>query len=135
MTGAVLSLRAAILARCAGDAELASLLAGGRIHDEPPRAAEPVYAMFGDVTARDWSTGSDAGHEQSLALVVVGRPGSAAAALAVADRLAALLHEAALPLGGHRLVNLRLTETAVARDEKTNLARVTLRLRAVTEAL
>jgi hypothetical protein len=45
MTSPILALRAAILAAAQGDAELASLMGGAvRIHDEPPRAAEPVYA-------------------------------------------------------------------------------------------
>ena len=61
------------------------------------------------------------------------RAGSARSALLAAERLAALLHDAPLALEGHRLVNLRVTATEVDRDRETNLARVTLRLRAVTE--
>lgn len=134
MTSPVLALRAAILARTQADAELAALMGGAvRIHDEPPRGAEPVYAVFGDATARDWSTGSDRGHEQDATIVVWGREGSARSALAAAERIGALLHGAALALDGHRLVNLRVTELASSRDDKTGLARVTLHLRAVTE--
>ncbi len=64
----ILALRAAILARAAADPELVALMGGAlRLYDEPPRAAEPVYALFGDVTANDWSTDRDRGHEQDLA--------------------------------------------------------------------
>ena len=134
MTSPILALRAAILARAQSDAELLALMGGAlRLYDEPPRVAEPVYAVFGDVTAADWSTDLDRGHEQDLALVVWSREGSARSGLEVAERLATLLDGADLPLAGHRLVNLSLTAVAAARDERTRLARVTVRLRAVTE--
>ena len=132
----ILSLRAAILARAGADAELVALMGGAlRLYDEPPRAAEPVYAVFGEVTAQDWSTDLDGGHEQDLSIVVWSRAGSARSGLAAAERFAALLDGAELVLAGHRLVNLRVTAIAAARDERAGLARVTVRLRAVTEAL
>ena len=132
----ILALRAAILARAAADPELVALMGGAlRLYDEPPRAAEPVYAVFGEVTAQDWSTDLDRGHEQDLSLVVWSREGSARSGLAAAERLSALLDGSALALAGHRLVNLRVTRIASARDERAGLARVTVRLRAVTEAL
>ena len=135
MTSPILALRAAILAMAQADLELASLMGGAvRLYDEPPRAAEPVYAVFGEARARDWSTASDRGHEQDASIVVWAREGSARSALLVAERLASLLDEAALVLDGHRLVNLRVTEMNADRDADTNLARVTLRLRAVTES-
>ena len=36
----------------------------GKAHDVP------VYALFGDVTAEDWSTDLDRGHAQSVDLVI-----------------------------------------------------------------
>ena len=136
MTSPILALRAAILARAQADADLAALMGGAlRLHDEPPRAAEPVYAVFGEVTAADWSTDLDRGHEQDLALVVWSREGSARSGLEVAERFAAILDGAALALSGHRLVNLRVTALAAARDDRTGLARATVRLRAVTEVV
>ena len=57
MSGPILALRRAILAVADGDADLAALMGGRvRLHDEPPRAAEPVYGVFGSTTALDWST-------------------------------------------------------------------------------
>ncbi len=134
MTSPVLALRQAIIDVASGDAVLKSLMGGTlRLYDEPPRGAEPVYAVFGDVTAADWSTDSSRGHEQDLGLVVWSEPGGARRALAAAERFAALLDDAPLALDGHRLVNLRLTELAATRDKDSGLSRVTLRLRAVTE--
>jgi len=134
MTSPVLALRQAIVAAAAADLPLKTLMGGSlRLYDEPPRGAEPVYALFGDVTAADWSTDFDRGHEQDLAIVVWSQPGGARLALAAAERLAAILDDAPLLLDGHRLVNLRTTELVSARDKDTGLTRVTLRLRAVTE--
>jgi hypothetical protein len=134
MTLPILSLRAAILARAEADAALQTLMGGTvRLHDEAPRAAEPVYALFGDVRADDWSTDLDRGHEQQAAIVVWAREGSTRTGLLVAERLAALIDDADLVLAGHRLVSLRVTSVLAGRDREANLSRVTLQLRAVTE--
>ncbi len=134
MTSPILALRQAILAAAQADPDLAVLMGGAaRLYDEPPRAAEPVYAVFGDVSAEDASTSSERGHEQDLALVVWSREGSARSGLEAAERLAAILDEAPLALSGHRLANLRVVSIAADRDRDTGQARATLRLRAVTE--
>ena len=134
MSAPALALRAAIRTRCLADAVLASLMGGlVRLYDEPPHGAQPVYALFGDAETRDWSSSSDRGHEHLVALVVWATPGSAASGLAVADRLATLLDDAPLTLAGHRLVQRAVTATESARDDKTGLTRIVLRLRAATE--
>ena len=134
MTSPVLALRRAILDAASGDAELRALMGGSlRLYDEPPRGAEPVYALFGDVKAEDWSTDLDRGHAQSVDLVIWSEKGGARTALMVADRFFAILDDASLTVEGHRLVNLRVTEITSIRDKESGLARVTLRLRAVTE--
>ncbi len=134
MTSPILALRRAIIEAASGDAELTALMGGTlRLYDEPPRNVEPVYALFGDVTAEDWSTDTDRGHEQDVSLVVWCERGSARAGLSVAERFAALLDDASLDLDGHRLVNLRMTEIASTRDKDTQLTRITVRFRAVTE--
>jgi hypothetical protein len=135
VTSPVLALRRAILDTASADAELVALMGGSlRLHDEPPRAAAPVYAVFGDVTAQDWSTDFDRGHEQDATIVVWAERGSARTALDVAERFAAILDDAALALDGHRLVNLRVTEVSATRDKDSRLTRVSISLRAVTEA-
>jgi hypothetical protein len=136
MTSPVLALRRAILDAAAADAELRALMGGSlRLYDEPPRGAEPVYALFSDVRAADWSTDFDRGHEQSFGIVVWSERGGARTALAVAERFAATLDDAPLVIDGHRLINLRVTELASERDKDTQLTRVSLRLRAVTEVV
>jgi Protein of unknown function (DUF3168) len=136
MTSPVLALRRAIIDAASVDAELRALMGGTlRLYDEPPRGADPVYALFGDVKAEDWSTDLDRGHAQSVDLVIWSEKGGARTALMVADRFYAILDDAPLTLDGHRLVNLRVIELTSARDKDSGLARVTLRLRAVTEVV
>src|SRR5215218_3175361 len=136
MTGPVLALRGAILARLAADTVLATQMGGTvRLHDEPPRGAEPVYAIFGTAEAKDWSSDGSRGHEQAAAIVVYAKPGSALSGLQAADRIAAVLDDAALALSGHRLVALRVDAFGSDRDQRANLARATVHLHAVTEVL
>ena len=57
MKSPVLALRRALLDAASADAELRALMGGAlRLYDEPPRGAEPVYALFSDARAADWST-------------------------------------------------------------------------------
>lgn len=136
MSDAILSLRAAIQARLAADAALTALIGPGRVHDEAPRAASGVYLVHGEVAARDWSTGSDTGCEQDLTLIVwAGDSGCARQALEAASCAVAALDGAPLALADHRLIDLRWQASRLARDPKTGLPFVTIRLRAVTEAL
>jgi hypothetical protein len=136
MTGPVLALRAAILARLSADTALATLMGGAvRLHDEAPRGAEPVYAVFGTADAKDWSSDGSRGHEQAAAVVVYAKPGSALSGVQAAERIAELLDDASLALLGHRLVALRGVAFAADRDESSNLARATVHLRAVTEVV
>jgi hypothetical protein len=132
----VLALRIGIRTCCAGDATLADLMSGAiRLYDEPPRGAEPVYALFGPCELTDWSTSSDRGHEQALTIVVWAASGSAASGLRAADRIASLLDGAPLALAGHRLVNLGVSAIETGPDDKSGLSRTTLRLRAITEVI
>lgn len=134
MSGPLLALRAAIRQACLADAALATLMGGSvAVHDDPPRGAAPVYALFGDATLSDLSSSTERGHEQALDLAIWAVPGSTASAVKAADRICALLDEAPLALAGHRLVHLAVTAVETRRDAPSALSCVTIKLRAVTE--
>ncbi|WP_332681446.1 DUF3168 domain-containing protein [Bosea sp. (in: a-proteobacteria)] len=136
MSDAILALRLAVQAHLEADPALAALIGTGRIHDEPPRAAKGVYLVHGEVEADDWSTGSDAGCEQRLGLVVwADESASSRQALEAAAAIVASLSGAQLSLEGHRLINLTWLSSRLARDPKSQLPMVALRFRAVTETL
>ncbi|GJE19330.1 tail completion protein gp17 [Methylobacterium marchantiae] len=132
----LLALRAAILAALGEDAELGRLMGGHvRIHDEPPRGAAPVYALFGPSEMRDDSVDGALRHTHRLGLILFGKPGSGRSAIEAAGRAAALLHEALLAPAGHALSLLRVEALSSQRDERSGETRATLTLQAVTERL
>jgi hypothetical protein len=136
MMDAVIAVRRAIQASLVADTALVTLLGGPRIHDEPPRAATGPYVVYGDVEARDWSSSTELGCEQTIELVIwAPRSTETAVALTIAGRVGTVLHDLPLAVTGHRLVQLRQTGLDVRRDAKTGLARAIVRLRCVTDQL
>ena len=127
------ALQEAVFEALACDASLSALIGGAKIFDGAPRNAEAPYVQLGEVTARDWSTATEAGTEISFAIVAWSREAGRSEGLAIADRIVTLLHDAALGLDGYRLVNLRHIATETARVEKPEGRRTVARFRAVVE--
>ena len=133
MASASWALQQAIFAHLTSDSALLALLGSARVYDDvPPRAAFP-YVTFAPASARDWSTGSDRGTEHAIALHVWSRAAGRRETLAIIDALTARLHEAALDVTGHRLVNLRHESSDVRRDADGETCHGIVRFRAVTE--
>lgn len=132
MTHPAFALQQAVVAALAGDAGLAALVAD-RIHDSPPRASAFPYVAVGEIVAADWSGGSDEGAELRLLLHLWSRGGGKAETLAIAAAIEPLLHDQALGLSGHRLVNLRHQRTTIGQDPDGRTWHGTMRFRAVTE--
>lgn len=133
MSSASWELQKAVFAALSGDATLASLLGGARIYDEVPRGAALPYVTLGETSLRDWSTGSEEGHEHILTLSVWSRANGEREVHQILARIDAVLHDAALAPGGVRLVNLRHEFSEVRRDPDGETSRGLLRFRAVTE--
>lgn len=88
---------------------------------------------LGEARTADWSTGSEAGAEHRLTLHAWSRARGKTECWTMLAALRDALHDAALTLDGHRLVNLRVEAEDVGqtRDGITWLGVV--RLRAVSE--
>lgn len=132
---ATFELRRAVKAALSGHAGLLGELGGPKIFDEAPRGESPPYVTFGDSFWRDWSTATDKGAQQTLALFVWTDHRGARQALVIAEHVAAALDGAALALDGHRLIDLRLDAMDTRREGAGRLARASLRFRALTETL
>jgi hypothetical protein len=131
MSSPARALQQAVFAALTADAELMGLLGGAHVFDGAPRNAAQPYVHLGEMNARDWSTATEPGAEILFSVVAwSGRPGRAET-LAIAERVRAVLHDAALPLAGWRLVNLRHVATESARDGKDR--RALARFRAALE--
>lgn len=123
-----LELQKAVFACLSSDDALTALV-GARIHDNPPGDAAHPYLVLGESETRDWP----AGMEHRLALHCFTRGGGRSQAKAIVGAVHAALHDAALALEGHTLVNLRFLDAQTRREADGITWRGTIRFRAVTE--
>jgi len=133
MTSAANELQKAVFARLSAEAALTALLDGAKIYDHAPANVAFPYITFGHTSLYDWSTATESGTEQLFTLHVWSKAKGKKEALdimAVAERL---LHDVALPLDGHALVNCRLEFSEARYDDDLAVYHGLLRFRAVTE--
>ncbi len=133
MGSASWALQQALFSAVTSDSALLALLGGARVYDDVPERAAFPYVTFAPGIERDWSTGSGAGSEHAVALHVFSRAGGRQEVLAIMAALRVVLHEAALSLTGHGLINLRHEASEVRRDADGETYHGIVRLRAVTE--
>src|SRR5262245_37804789 len=107
MPSASWALQQSIFARLSADAPLVALLGAARVFDDVPQGSDFPYLTFGQSTARDWSTGSEDGSEHILTLHVWSKERGKRQAQEIMGAVRTALHDQALTLPGHRLINLR----------------------------
>ncbi len=117
------------------DATLISLLGGSYIHDDTPQRPQFPYVTISQSLLRDWSTGSEPGHEHVITLHIWSRARGKKQAHDIANALQARLHDGTLALTDHRLVNLRHEFTQIRRDPDGETYHGIVRFRAVTEVI
>ncbi|MBL8579005.1 MAG: DUF3168 domain-containing protein [Mesorhizobium sp.] len=125
-------LQKAIFAALGANGALAALV-GTRILDHAPANVAFPYIIFGRTSVYDWSTGTESGTEQTFTLHVWSRGKGKKEALAIMDLVRETLHDGALALEGHVLVNLRLEFSEARYDERNEAHHGAMRFRAVTE--
>ena len=131
---ASLALQSAIYAVLTANADLiAATGATPRIYDDVPPGTAYPYVTFGQTIERDWSTGTEDGREHILTLHVWSRYPGRTEVHQAASIVRKLLHQAALPLTGFHLVNLRHEFTEARREPDGETYRALIRFRAVTE--
>ena len=135
MPSASFALQKAMHAALTTNPALLALLGGPRVYDHVPRGAAFPYVTFAQSTERDWSTGSEPGHEHLVTLHVWSRAAGGKEAQEIIGAVRAALHDQPLALTGHRLVNLRQEFAEVRRDADGETTQALVRLRAVTEAV
>jgi hypothetical protein len=124
----VQAMRAALL----GDTALIALLGGSHVFDETPRGEQGLYVAFAGVETRDWSVMDQKAHEHFVVIEVSTQERGRSQALAICSRIEAVLDNAVMVLVDHRLINLRVVFSNVARM-KSDTFGATLRFRAATE--
>ncbi|MBX3581301.1 MAG: DUF3168 domain-containing protein [Rhizobiaceae bacterium] len=125
-------LQKTILAALIANGELATLV-GSRILDHAPANVVFPYITFGRTSVYDWSTGTEIGTEQLFTLHVWSKGNGKKEALEIMELARSTLHDGALELEGHALVNMRLEFSEARYDERNEAYHGVLRFRAVTE--
>lgn len=130
MASAGWALQKAVYAALSDDAALTALIGSNQVFDDVPRDVAFPYVVFGPAVERDWSVGA---HEHILVLHVWSRHSGRRETVEVMDAVRAALHDRALFLDGHRLINLRHEISEARRDADGETYQGVVRFRAVTE--
>ena len=130
MTHPIISLQAALVAALKADTQLAALV-GTSIFDAPPKDAAPPCVAIArhDIVPRDGDAAP--GHEHRLALHIWAGQPSRRAALAMAERVQAVVE--ALAPGTIRVTHRRHERTETAIDLDSGLARAMVAVRFFSE--
>ena len=135
MSSSSWALQQALYAAITNDAGLIALLGSARVFDDVPQSAPYPYLTLGRSAVRDWSTGTETGDEHVLTLHVWSRAGGRRQTHEIMDALKTALHDSALALSGHRLVNLRHELSEARREPDGDTYHGLVRFRAVTEPI
>jgi hypothetical protein len=133
MPTAPVALRAAIHHALSTDSGIVAALGGARVYDEPPREVVFPYVTLGEARILDASADDAPMQEHQLTLHAWSRQGGHKEAHVIAGALLQALDDAALPLAGHRLVNLRFALADIRREPDGRTYHALVRFRAVTE--
>lgn len=133
MASAGLELQKAINQALRQDVALLALLGGAKVHDDVPQRTEFPYVTFGQSIVRDWATSTEPGHEHVVTLHVWSRAAGRKQSYEIMAAIEDALHDRALTLAGHRLVNLRHEFSDARRDPDGETYHGVVRYRAVTE--
>lgn len=133
MPSAAWDLQQTVHATLAADTAVLALLGGARIYDDVPQRAAFPYLSLTAITVRDWATGTEPGAEIAFTINAWSRGAGHKEAHLLADAVRAALHDAALTLSSHHLVNLRHESSEAHRERDGDTYRVSARFRAVIE--
>ena len=135
MPSASWALQQSVYAALTSDPQITALLGTVRVFDDVPQKTEFPYLTLGQSSVRDWSTGTEAGDEHLLTLHVWSRASGRKQTHEIMGALKNALHNRALALQGHRLINIVHQFSDARRDPEGDTYHGIVRLRAVTEPL
>ena len=130
---ATLELQKAVFTALGSDVALTGLLGGARIYDHAPANVPFPYVTFGRASLRDWGTATENGSEHLFSIHVWSRAKGRSEAVSIMDAIRQILHDGALILAGHSLINLRRETHEIRFDDDHRVHHGTLQFRAVTE--
>ncbi len=131
-TSAGWSVQKSIVQALKSDVALGVLLSGKVFDDVPQRSTYPFVSM-GNAIDRDWSTSSESGSEHILTLHVWSKASGKKQCFEIISEVKRVLHDQALVVEGHQLVNLRYVFSDARLDPDGVTYHGIVRFRAVTE--
>jgi len=135
MSDARHALLSAVHGELMADGGLDQILAGGKVYDRVPRAAQHPFVVFGDVSSEPADGDGDGTLEHRLEILVFSREAGRREASDIADRVRSVLDGAALTPAGHRLAGLRHRDTVVSTSRDRRAYQARLRFFALTERI
>lgn len=133
MTNALWELQRSIYLQLSTDAGLqAEIGSPARIYDDPPPGAVFPYLTLGEARASDWK-GVDGGLEHDLKLYAFSRYAGRREVKRIIGAVYDALHESALTVAGHDLINMRFVFGDVFRRQDGETYQGVARFRAVTQ--
>jgi len=135
MTDPAWALQTAVYGALTRNAAVRVILGGPHIYDHVPRKTALPYVTFAGSVMRDASSGSEDAHEHTLTLNVWATATGAKKTAAVMAAVRMALHDRALSLEGHHLVNLRHALSEIRRIGDGERLNGIVQFRAVTEPL
>ena len=134
MTNAQWELQKAVYQTLSADAAIKAAVGDpARIFDDPPPDALFPYLTLGEARASDWK-GVEGGLEHDLRLYVFSRYAGRREVKRILSAVYDALHEAALTLTGHDLINIRFVFADAFRRTDGETYQGVARFRAVTMA-
>lgn len=127
------SLQKSVVQALKSDAQLNALLGGVRVYDFVPQRAAYPFVSLGNSVVRDWSTSSESGFEHALTLHIWSKAKGKKQCLQIISSVRRVLHDVALVVEDHPLVNLRYEFEDVRLDPDGETFHGIVRFRAVTE--
>jgi len=128
-------LQQAVYGALSGSAPLTALLGGPRVYDDVPHAAAYPFVTMGQTSSTDYGTATEDGEEHILTLHVWSAAGGRGEAQVLMGAVRDILHNAALTLSGHTLVNLRQQFADIRREADGITIHGLARYRAITQPL
>ncbi|MEQ8825476.1 MAG: DUF3168 domain-containing protein [Filomicrobium sp.] len=133
MPSAGWALQKAVYQTLSSNAGLTATVGAGKVFDDVPRDADYPYVTFGLSQVRDWATGTEEGHEHVFSLHVWSRENGRKEVHEAMQHMEQALHDEALTLEGHQLINLRHEFSEARREPDGETYRGLVRFRATTE--
>ncbi len=134
MRNGAAALQKALFETLKNDDELIESIGGERIYDHVPPKTPFPYVTLGETACRNWDTSTEKGGEHFLNIQIWAKESGRKRVLDIAAKIATALDEKPVEVsGGHRVVNLMLTEVLARNTDGMGSYLGTMRYRAVTE--